>query len=202
MIAILDFGVGNITSIYNMLKRIGLNSKITNNPVEIEEASHIILPGVGSFDHCMNQIHAAPFYNHLHKWVFEDKKPILGVCVGHQMLFEKSEEGNMSGLGWVKGKVVKFNTQNSGLRVPHMGWNFLSEFNENSPLFSGFEKPKFYFVHSYYSIPEKEDVILAKTEYGISFTCSVHQENIYGVQFHPEKSHKYGMKLYENFAKI
>lgn len=202
MIAILDFGVGNITSIYNMLKRIGLQSQITNNPIEIESSTHIILPGVGSFDYCMNQIQAAPFYSYLQKWVFEDKKPILGVCVGHQMLFEYSEEGSKQGLGWVKGKVVKFDSQNTGLRVPHMGWNYLSEFKSESPLFSGFERPKFYFVHSYYSIPENEMVTLAKTEYGSAFTCSVGQENIYGVQFHPEKSHKYGMKLYENFAKI
>lgn len=202
MVAILNFNVGNITSIHNMLNRIGIHSVVTDEAEIIDKASHIILPGVGSFDHCMNQIHSAPFYSHLNKWVFQDKKPILGVCIGHQMLFESSEEGAIPGLGWIKGKVVKFNSILSGLPVPHMGWNYISEFDKNSALFLGFENPKFYFVHSYYSIPASESVSLAKVSYGVNFTCSVGQDNIFGVQFHPEKSHKYGMKLYENFAKI
>lgn len=202
MVAILDYNVGNIASIYNMLKRLGIEALITDNSEIIDKASHLVLPGVGSFDHCMHQIRKAPFFEELDRWIFNEKKPILGVCVGHQMLFEKSAEGDMPGLGWIKGKVVKFNSSDIGLRVPHMGWNYLSEFDENSPLFQGFEKPKFYFVHSYYSIPEDDKMCLAKTEYGFPFCCSIGNENIYGVQFHPEKSHKYGMKLYENFAKI
>jgi imidazole glycerol-phosphate synthase subunit HisH len=203
VVAILNYNVGNITSIHNMLKRIGIDALITDDVEVIEKASHLILPGIGSFDYCMKQIHSAPFYNQLNKWVFQDKKPILGVCVGHQMLFEQSEEGVEPGLGWIKGKVTKFESSNlPGLRIPHMGWNYLSEFDKQSPLFKGFENPKFYFVHSYYSQPETEEVTLAKAEYGINFTCSVGYENIFGVQFHPEKSHKYGMQLYENFAKI
>ncbi|MBK9255860.1 MAG: imidazole glycerol phosphate synthase subunit HisH [Saprospiraceae bacterium] len=201
MVAILNYNVGNIASINNMLNRIGIDSIITDDVEIINKATHLILPGVGSFDYCMSQIHKASFFNQLNKWIFDDKKIILGVCVGHQMLFEKSEEGDLPGLGWIKGKVVKFDSKIS-FRVPHMGWNYLSEFDKNSLLFKGFENPKFYFVHSYYTIPESDEVSLAKTEYGVNFTCSVGYENIFGVQFHPEKSHKYGMKLYENFAKI
>lgn len=202
MIAILNYNVGNITSINNMLNRVGLNSVITADLNVIESASHLILPGVGSFDYCMKQLRQSPFYSHLNRLVFDDKKPILGVCVGHQMLFDKSEEGIESGLGWIKGKVVKFDSKALNLRVPHMGWNYVDSYNTNDGLFEGLELAKFYFVHSYYCIPESPTSSIAKTKYGIEFTSAIKENNILGVQFHPEKSHRYGMKLYENFSKI
>lgn len=203
MIAILNHGAGNIQSIYSMHKRLGIPAVITADIDEIEKADRLILPGVGHFDHCMNCLTNASFYDHLHKWVHVDKKPILGVCVGLQMFFESSEEGGRAGLGWIAGKNVKFQKDKfvEALRIPHMGWNYLEPKNENR-LLEGLEKSKFYFVHSFHALPTDEQVIIGTTQYGYQFAAAVNQDNIYGVQFHPEKSHKYGMRLLENFSKI
>jgi imidazole glycerol-phosphate synthase subunit HisH len=201
MVAILNYNIGNITSILNMLKRIGIESLITNDIKEIRNASHVILPGIGSFDHCMKELKKAPFYSYLNDLVFEDQKWVLGVCVGHQMLFDSSEEGVEAGLGWVSGKVVKFKFSDGSIRVPHMGWNHVNP-KDNSLLFQGVENPRFYFTHSYYTIPSDDSYIQAQTNYGFNFTSSVRLNNIFGVQFHPEKSHKFGMQLYKNFVQL
>jgi imidazole glycerol-phosphate synthase subunit HisH len=201
MIAILNYGVGNIMSIANILKRNGIPAVLTQDVTEINAAERIILPGVGSFDHCMQQLYKAPFYEYLPRWAFEEKKPILGICVGMQMLFESSEEGSESGLGWIKGKVVKFDANIAPIKIPHMGWNYVADTN-NSSLFEGLERPKYYFVHSYYAQPTESQDIAATAEYGAPFTVAVRHGNIYGVQFHPEKSHRYGMQLLTNFANL
>jgi glutamine amidotransferase len=203
MIAILDYGIGNVNSIRNMLKKIGVDATLTNNVDEINDCEKIILPGIGNFDHCMKMIKQAEFYPYLNDWVLIDKKPLLGVCVGHQMLFESSEEGSENGLGYLKGKVVKFDFENQftrEFRVPHMEWNEIL-INKNSGMTEGLNsESKFYFVHSYYCVPMDESDILFSTDYGFQFVSAVERGNIIGVQFHPEKSHKYGMQLYSNFS--
>lgn len=200
MIAILDYGIGNVSSINNMLKRIGIDSMITSAQSDISAAEKIILPGVGSFDYCMTQLKKAPFFETLLNRVLDHKVPVLGVCVGCQMLMESSEEGVEAGLGWIKGKVVKFDPVRlpKDHKVPHMGWAGISS-RDNCPLYTDADQPRYYFVHSYHVLCENEAEVTATANYGYEFTASVQKGNIYGVQFHPEKSHKFGMKLYENF---
>ena len=203
MIAILDYGIGNVSSISNMLNKLSVPNQITSDPLVIEEADKIILPGVGHFDYCMKQLRDAPFFNLLNTLVLNKHKPILGVCVGCQMLMEFSEEGKEKGLGWIKGKVIKFDPGKmpSDFKIPHMSWCDVSPKN-NEPLYSDINEPRFYFVHSYYVVCENEVQVSATAEYGYEFTASVRSNNIFGVQFHPEKSHLYGMKLYANFVKL
>jgi glutamine amidotransferase len=203
MIAILDYGIGNVSSISNMLNKLGVPNEITSDPKFIETADKIILPGVGHFDYCMKQLRDAPFFHLLNNLVLNNNKPILGVCVGCQMLMENSEEGKEKGLGWLKGKVIKFDLQKmpSDFKIPHMSWSDVLPKN-NDLLYRDINNPRFYFVHSYYVICENDRQVSATAEYGYEFTASVHSDNIFGVQFHPEKSHLYGMKLYANFCKI
>lgn len=202
MIIILEYGIGNIASIANMLKKIGVPAKISGDPELVQQAEKLILPGVGHFDHCMNELRKAPFFNTLEKKVLEEKTPVLGVCVGHQMLFDKSEEGNAAGLGWIPGNVIKFKPEEmpAGYKIPHMAWTDVQPSN-SAALFTGIEEPRFYFVHSYYTLCDPQ-YVQATAQYGPTFVASVNKENIYGVQFHPEKSHKFGMKVYENFSKV
>jgi imidazole glycerol-phosphate synthase subunit HisH len=199
MIIILEYGIGNISSIRNMLKKAGVKAIISSDPAAVADAEKLILPGVGHFDHCMTELKKAPFYDTLQQKVLHDKIPVLGVCVGHQMLFDESEEGNVKGLGWIEGKVIKFKQEQMppGYKIPHMAWTD-TEPVVDSPLFHGIEEPRFYFVHSYHAACEPQ-YVQATARYGCTFTASVKKENIYGVQFHPEKSHKFGMKLYGNF---
>jgi len=202
MIAILEYGTGNVSSIKNMLKRIGVESVITNDPEVVELATKLILPGVGHFDYCMQQIRKAIFFDIMQERVLEKQIPILGVCAGSQMLMERSEEGKTTGLGWIKGEVVKFKKEKmpSGYKVPHMGWTDIQPLHNNT-LYAGIEEPRYYFTHSYHIIPTNKDTITATANYGYEITASIQQDNIVGVQFHPEKSHHFGMKLYENFSK-
>jgi len=201
---ILNFGMGNLSSIKNMLQRVGVNASITNNPVEIENANKIILPGVGNFDYGMKMLKQSAFFEILEKKATIEKVPVLGICLGSQMLLEKSQEGIESGLGWIKGESKKFdfNALNLNLAVPNMGWNEV-EFSENFPLSKNLPvNSRFYFVHSYYMNCQDPDNALGITNYGIDYTCAIQKENIFGVQFHPEKSHKFGMQLLKNFAEI
>jgi glutamine amidotransferase len=200
MLVILEYGIGNIASISNMLKKIGVPAKISSDPEMVAQAEKLILPGVGNFEHCMNELRKAPFFDTLQKKVLGDKTPILGVCVGHQMLFDKSEEGNANGLGWIPGNVIKFKPENmpAGYKIPHMAWTDIQPI-EGATLFTGIIEPRFYFVHSYYTMCSPE-YIQATANSGVEFVASVKKGNIYGVQFHPEKSHKFGMDVYRNFA--
>ena len=203
MIRILNYGVGNLASVQNMLKKAGFESALTTNPDDILNSDKIILPGIGAFDHCMNQFNASGLRPLVTKRVTEDKTPLLGICVGLQMLMESSEEGVEEGLGWIKGKTVKFQKERMGnLKIPHMGWTDVDQ-AKPSPLTSDLnDGPRFYFVHSYHVKPDSPDDNLLTAEYGYRFTAAVQRDNIYGVQFHPEKSHKYGMKILGNFGRI
>lgn len=203
MIAILEYGIGNVSSIHNMLKKIGVAAMITNNIDDIKTATKLILPGVGRFDYCMSQLRKSIFFDIMERKVLEDKVPILGVCAGSQMLMEKSEEGSGTGLGWIKGEVIKFKQDKlpTGYKVPHMGWTDIDPI-QNNFLYAGIESPRFYFTHSYHIICADIAEVTATAEYGYNITASVQKENIMGVQFHPEKSHRFGMKLYQNFANL
>lgn len=199
-IAIVDYGMGNIGSIKNMLKKIGVDSKITADIFEIRNAYKIILPGVGSFDRAMENLKSLKLIEVLNKKALIDKVPVLGICLGMQLLAKDSEEGKLSGLGWINANVLKF--KSSTLKVPHMGWNTAEIIKEHKLFEKMYPEPRFYFVHSYYFKCDDSKDRLTNTEYGIDFTSAVCNDNIMGVQFHPEKSHKFGMRLLENFAKI
>ncbi len=190
--------MGNITSVKNALEFLKLPVMVAENSEDLAKASHIILPGVGSFKEGMKNLEELGFVSALKKEVLENKKPLLGICLGMQLLMSEGEEGGIgAGLNFIKGKVSKF--KEIGLRIPHVGWNTVEARKENSLLRENFD---FYFVHSYYVDPINKDAIKATTHYGIDFPSLVCSDNIYGVQFHPEKSHEAGLKLLENFCKI
>jgi glutamine amidotransferase len=201
MITIIDYGLGNLVSVKNMLKKLGVNSQTTDKPEEIDAAKKLILPGVGSFDNGMKLIKEKGLFTVLNKKVVDDKTPILGICLGMQLLTKSSEEGVLPGLGWIDANTVKFEFEDKSLKIPHMGWNYIDVRKENR-LINKREKQRFYFVHSYYVKCKDTNDILATSNYGTDFTCAVNHENIYGVQFHPEKSLKFGMSVLKNFAEI
>lgn len=202
-IIIVDYGLGNLKSIQNMLKKIGYSSKITADKAEIAQAKKLILPGVGAFDNAMNNIYKNELDKLLNKKVLEEKVPILGICLGMQIMCKSSEEGTLDGLSWIDASVLKFKFSETKFKVPHMGWNIVQPIHKNS-LFKGldFEEVKFYHVHSFYVKLNDADNELAVTKYENNFTTAFQKDNIYGVQFHPEKSHKYGFELLRNFAAI
>lgn len=203
MLAIIDYGVGNLSSIKNMLKKIGVESIISNKAEDIIIADKLILPGVGHFDYGMQQLHLSGLMDALNEKVLQNKTPLLGICLGVQLLTESSEEGKEKGLGWIKGDTVAFDKTklNADHKIPHTGWTDIKCF-EQSKLFTGmYTEPRFYFVHSYHLLLGNAEDVLATANYGYDFTVGIEHENILGVQFHPEKSHKYGMKLLENFVK-
>ncbi len=202
IITIIDYGVGNLASVKNMLKKAGFESVLASDNSSIENADKIILPGIGAFDHCMQRFNASGLRSLVTRKVIEEKVPLLGICVGLQMLMENSEEGSEPGLGWIAGKTVKFKKEKLGdLKIPHMGWTDV-EIVKSSELTKDLgNEPRFYFVHSFYVQPDNKEDELLRANYGYDFTAAVSRDNIYGVQFHPEKSHKYGMKVLENFSR-
>jgi glutamine amidotransferase len=200
---IVDFGMGNLGSIQNMLKKIGVKAAVSSDREVIASAEKLILPGVGSFDHAVANLNALNLITLLNEKVLKEKIQLLGVCLGMQLLTRRSEEGSMPGLNWIDAVTVKFRFENEKLRVPHMGWNTIEIRKPDDPLLRGFSnESRFYFVHSYYVKCNDESNILASTDYGVRFCSSVVKDNIRGVQFHPEKSHKFGMKLLRNFADL
>jgi glutamine amidotransferase len=201
MIAILDYGIGNLKSIFNMFKRVGVDSIITSDVDIIRNASKIVLPGVGSFDHGITSFKNSIFYDTVEREVLENNKPILGICLGMQLLTNGSEEGFEKGLGWIDADTVKFDLADKNLSIPHMGWNITTPMKKNQ-LYNELSENRFYFVHSYHVICNNTENVLATAEYSQKFTCSISKNNIYGVQYHPEKSHKYGMQLLKNFSTI
>jgi len=203
MISIIDYGLGNLGSIKNMFKWIGVESEIISSQSEIEHANKILLPGVGAFDKAMSNISEMGIKEVLDKKALEDKIPILGICLGMQLLTEKSEEGKLGGFGWISGEAVKFKFEDNKFKVPHMGWNVVNIASHQELVRNLGEEPRFYFVHSYYVQVKNEENKLLETNYGgITFDSAIHKENIYGAQFHPEKSHNFGMQLLKNFAEI
>lgn len=203
MITIIDYGIGNLGSIKNMLKKAGVESRISSELPEIASAEKLILPGVGAFDYGMGRLREAVYFETLNRRVLEDKVPVLGICLGTQLLTEGSEEGELAGLGWIKGKTIKFRQEkmDNSLKIPHMGWNEIKAAKESKLFTDMYEEPRFYFVHTYHMTCEADEDVLVTSQYGYEFVSGVESQNIVGVQFHPEKSHKYGLKLLDNFAK-
>ena len=201
MLVIVDYGVGNLTSIQNMLKKAGNAAVISNKKDDIANASKILLPGMGAFDHCMEQFNQSGLRPVIEKKVWDDKTPLLGICVGLQMLMKNSEEGKLEGLGWLKGSTIRFKPELmlDNQKVPNMGWLEIHP-KKKSHLLQHLEDARFYFAHSYHvKTNEQKDELIA-AHYGYDFTVGIEKDNILGVQFHPEKSHRFGMQLLKNFS--
>lgn len=203
MIAIIDYGVGNVTAFANVFDKINASFMLARVPADLDNASKIVLPGVGSFDYAMELLETSGMTAALNDMVLRRKTPVLGVCVGMQMLARGSEEGSRPGLGWIDAGVKKFvDDPAHHVRIPHMGWNNVAPMREH-PLMNGLDdSSRFYFLHSYYFDAHEEGDVLATTEYDGRFACAVAHENIHGVQFHPEKSHRWGNQLLANFARL
>ena len=203
MIGIVNYGMGNLLSVYNALDFIGANVEICNTPKELINKEKIVLPGVGSFKSCMSNLVDRGFYETLDKLVMNEKRPILGICLGMQLMADKSfEGGEHKGFGWIDGDVVPINSQNSKLKIPHVGWNSINIKSENRLLNGLPENSDVYFVHSYHMKCKNNSNVIATCEYGDQLTASICKENIYGTQFHPEKSQEHGIRILENFCSI
>ena len=203
MIVIIDYGIGNLASVLNMFKKIGVKEVvISSDPVVVARASKILLPGVGAFDGGMGNLEKSGLMPVLSQKALREKVPLLGICVGMQMLTKRSDEGQKPGLGWIDAETLRFDLPPAlKLKVPHMGWDYIKVQKEN-PLIEINTKSRFYFVHSYYVKCIDNNQSLATSHFGADFTCMVNKDNIFGAQFHPEKSLKFGMKLLDNFAKL
>lgn len=204
MITIIDYGLGNIQAFVNVYRRLNIPVSVARTAGELEGASRLILPGVGAFDHAMERLDASGMRPTLESMVREKKVPVLGICVGMQILASASDEGSLPGLGWVTGRVKGFASLPELVRLPlpHMGWNDVQSLSD-SPLFKGLEKEaRFYFLHSFYFDCEEGAGGIASASYGQDFICAVAEGNVFGVQFHPEKSHHFGTALLKNFAEI
>ena len=200
MLVIIDYGMGNLGSLKNMFRTIGQEAFIESCPSRISQAERIVLPGVGSFDAAMQSIHQIPDLIELIKSkALDEKIPVLGICLGMQILLDSSEEGVMPGLGIIEGKVLRFPTA-EGFKVPHMGWNVALPTNLGDRMFPDISKDaKYYFAHSYYAQVRDQENSMMTTEYSLKFDSAICKENVLGVQFHPEKSHRFGMELLEFF---
>ena len=200
MITIVDYGLGNLGSVLNMMKKISTPAEITSDLNRLRKAEKILLPGVGAFDPAMEKLTGTELRKILDEKALVEKIPILGICLGMQLLTRGSDEGKLQGLNWVPSFTYKF--PSSYLKVPHMGWNLVIK-NNDSPLTQGFLPDyKFYFVHSYYVKVDDDCYSILQTNYGITFDSVIQKDNIFGAQFHPEKSHRFGMQLFKNFAKL
>lgn len=199
MIAIIDYGMGNLRSVQKGFEKMGVDAAVVGKPEQVDGARGVVLPGVGAFADAMTNLHSSGMDEAVHRAV-EAGKPFLGICLGQQLLFEASEEwGLTKGLGIFRGRVRRLP---DGLKVPHMGWN-QAEIQRPDPLIEGVpQSSSFYFVHSYYVDPEAQEVVLTRTEYGIPFASIVGRDNVYGIQFHPEKSSGMGLKILENFGRM
>lgn len=204
MITIIDYGLGNIQAFVNVYKRLHIPVRVAKCSDDFMGATKLILPGVGAFDHAMQRLNDSGMRDSLDRLVMVESVPILGICVGMQMLAKGSDEGSLPGLGWVPGQVraIAESPASNGLALPHMGWNDVKPVAQTA-LFSGLEKEsKFYFLHSFYFECLQKESEIAEASYGLNFTCAVASNNVYGVQFHPEKSHHFGVTLLKNFAEL
>ncbi|OGB20898.1 MAG: imidazole glycerol phosphate synthase, glutamine amidotransferase subunit [Burkholderiales bacterium RIFCSPLOWO2_02_FULL_57_36] len=201
MITIIDYGMGNLGSIKNMLKKVGVNSEITADHERLSQAKKLILPGVGAFDAGMMRLKASGLIEILNQKVVHQKTPILGICLGMHLMTGGSEEGTLPGLGWVQARTIRFAPPvGSNLKVPHMGWNVVNPCKSSALMKEAEAEQRFYFVHSYYVHCENSGDALLHAKYGNSFDAAFEVGNVMGVQFHPEKSHKFGMRILRNFA--
>lgn len=201
MIVIVDYGVGNVGSVANMLRKVGARARISASVAEIEAADKLVLPGVGHFDSGMRKLNDTGLVPALNEQVLDRGKPVLGICLGMQMMARASEEGDTPGLGWVDATAHRF-PELDNLRVPHMGWNMVRPENRATLFGRGMEAERFYFVHSYYVRPADPGQVAATCGYGIDFAAAFEANNIFGVQFHPEKSHLFGMELFKRFMAL
>ncbi len=200
MITIVDYGLGNLGSVLNMMKKVGVAAQISSDLDTISQAKKILLPGVGAFDSAMERLTGTELRKVLDQKALVEKVPLLGICLGMQLLTRGSEEGQLPGLGWIPAFTYKFPA--SDLKVPHMGWN-LVQHAVPSPLTEDFDSEfRFYFVHSFYVKADSEQHAILRTNYGVSFESAIQKDNIFGAQFHPEKSHRFGMQLFKNFARV
>lgn len=203
-ISIIDYGAGNIGSIVNMIRKLGGTGKLVSSSTEITEAKKLVLPGVGHFDFGMKALQDSGMVNALNTVVMDQKVPILGICLGAQLMTRSSEEGSSPGLGWFDADVRHFKHLSNGeqLRVPHIGWNHVYQKSNAAIALDLPDEPRYYFVHSYFIQADHTSDVLFTTTYGGEFVSGLHRDNLYAVQFHPEKSHKFGLKLFQNFLKI
>ena len=202
MIAIINYGLGNLTSILNMHKRLGIQACITDDRAILSNADKLILPGVGHFDKGMQNLNQSGLKGLLDELVLVRQIPILGICLGAQLMTRRSEEGTEQGLGWVNADTIRFKFNEDILKIPHMGWTDIT-IKKSSEIFENLQtEPRFYFVHSYHFNFDQQTEVIATANYGHEFACAFQKANIYGTQFHPEKSHKFGMKIIENFSKL
>ena len=204
MISIVDYGSGNIKAITNIYKLLSIPFSIASKPIDLESSKKIILPGVGSFDYCMNKLNNSGLKEILNKRVIKDKIPVLGICIGLHLMADGSDEGSLPGLGWVEGRVRKFDESKlvNKPKLPHMGWNTV-KIKSSQSLFKGVDNERgFYFIHSYYIDLSNHRHIMTMTNYENDFVSGINKSNIYAVQFHPEKSHSNGMQLLKNFSEL
>ena len=201
MIGIIDYGLGNIQSFIDSFRILDVPAMSVKNKIDLQKIDRVILPGVGAFDSAIQRLNDSDLVKDLEDLVFNQSLPILGVCVGLQIMARSSEEGSKKGLGWLDANVKIIDTKDK-LPLPHMGWNEIHIKNDNSKLLLNIDSPRFYFLHSYYLSMNKSSEQIAKTNYGRSLTAAVQKNNIYGCQFHPEKSHSSGLKVLENFSKL
>jgi len=204
LIGIVDYGLGNILAISNIYKKLGVASRAVSSADDLMSADRLILPGVGAFDWAMERLIGSGLRDSLDEAVLRRGKPVLGICVGMQMMARRSDEGALAGLGWIDGEVKRFEPAASTppIRLPHMGWNDVAP-RVASRLFAGLgDEIRFYFLHSYYWVPAHDANVIATAEYGTRFACCAGRDNIVGVQFHPEKSHHWGVKLLQNFSEL
>ena len=203
MIGVIDYGLGNVQAFLDIYKRLNIPAIAVKKSEDLVTCDKFILPGVGAFDWAMQSLENSGMRSALEKLILQDKRPVLGVCVGMQMLANRSDEGVLNGLGWIPGDIKKFDEAHFDRlpHLPHMGWNDVVLI-QNNPLLADIEAPQFYFLHSYYFLPADATSAIGTTEYGGNFASVVSQDNICGTQFHPEKSHHWGMSLLKNFAKL
>lgn len=200
MISILDYGCGNLGSVARMIQKLGAPVEIIKTPQEVERAQKLIIPGVGAFDEAMAALKRLNLDGSIVSVATDKKIPVLGICLGMQLLFERSEEGALSGLSLISGNIIKLqSTPDKALKIPHMGWNEINVSRINSLMTESQEIPRFYFVHTYHAICADPSNVIATAEYGGVITAAVQEKNIFGVQFHPEKSHRFGMALMHRF---
>jgi len=204
VIGIIDYGLGNIRAFSNIFKKLNIEHKIVSKADDLKDVTKIILPGVGAFDHAMKCLNGSGMREMLDQMVSEENIPVLGICVGMQMLAHSSDEGNEKGLGWIDGEVKKFDASKLTNRepLPHMGWNTVFPLKKIKLIESLGESPRFYFLHSYYFVCNNSDDIVSTTEYGEKFSSIVNSKNVYGIQCHPEKSHSNGVQLLKNFGEL
>jgi glutamine amidotransferase len=203
VIIVVDYNTGTVGSVLNMLRKVGAKCDVSRDPEVLRRADKLVLPGVGSFDEAMRNLHEFGLYDVLNEQVLQQRKPILGLCLGAQLMTKRSEEGVLPGFGWLDAHLVRFRPEanEQRIRIPHMGWNNVRPENSGGGIFDGVAQPmRFYFVHSYHMVADDPGIEIGSTVYGYRFASALAARNVVSLQFHPEKSHKFGLQVYRNFV--